>query len=253
MHEERPIPGLAREMADSGDWLFRWRSYPPVVILGLLLGATALDPAPFGGWEWTSTWVGAGMALGVFGLGVRGWAIGFVPTGTSGRGTRAMRAASLNTQGLYSAVRHPLYLGNLLMWIGVAAVTGAPSLILVTGLLFRLYYERIMLAEERFLSRRFGVEFEAWAKRTPAFWPSFRRWIPSKFPFSLRFLLGRDYHAFYAFVISTFLVAVVASGAGTGSWIPGRPWLYYLASGTLIFCLLHLLRHHTRLLTATDR
>ena len=46
------------------------------------------------------------------------------------------------------------------------------------GLVFWLYYERIMLAEEEFLRARYGKAFDDWAARTPAFLPNFRHWVP---------------------------------------------------------------------------
>ena len=248
-----PLPGLGDELTRSGDWLFRWRSYPPLVVLVAVLIATALGPVPWGGPESTSIWVAAGLVLGFLGLAVRGSALAFVPQGTSGRATQAMRADTLNTAGLYSAVRHPLYLGNLLLWVGVATISGRPSMVFAIVVLFWLYYERIMIAEERFLFERFGSDFSEWAERTPAFVPSFRNWVPSSYDFDLRFLLGRDYHAFYGFVVASWVVVFVRSAAGAGSWSPGLGWWLYLGVGTALFCLLHLLRRHTKLLRPTDR
>jgi protein-S-isoprenylcysteine O-methyltransferase Ste14 len=248
-----PIPGLGDELTRSGDWLFRWRSYPPLVSLAAVLVATSLDPVPYGGAAATSIWIAAGLMLGLLGLAIRGWAIGFAPQGTSGRGTLAMRADTLNTTGLYSAVRHPLYLGNLLLWVGVATISGRPSMVFLTLVLFWLVYERIMIAEERFLFGRFGPAFAEWAERTPAFVPSFRRWVPSSYDFHLRFLLGRDYHALFGFIVSSWAVVVVRSAAGAGSWSPGLGWWIYLGAGTVLFSLLHGLRKYTSLLRPTDR
>jgi protein-S-isoprenylcysteine O-methyltransferase Ste14 len=248
-----PVPGLDTELCRSGEWLFRWRSYPPLIILVLVLSISAVDPTPVGGWDWAPLWSGLGLGFGGLGLGIRAWAIGYVPSGTSGRGTRAMRADTLNTRGMYSVVRHPLYLGNFLLWLGVATFAGKPSAILITCLCFWLYYERIMIAEERFLSARFGAEYARWAERTPAFFPRARSWVPSPHSFSLRFCLGRDYHAFYGFVVSTWIVGFVRSAAGYGLWMPDRAWWAYLASGTAVFGVLHVIRRRTDLLNPTDR
>lgn len=46
--------------------------------------------------------------------------IGQVPKGTSGRNTSQQVADTLSTDGVYSVVRHPLYLGNFLMCMGVS-------------------------------------------------------------------------------------------------------------------------------------
>ena len=97
--------------------------------------------------------------------------MGFVPKDTSQRNTGRPQAAALNTTGLYSLVRHPLYVGNYLMWLGVALFTGAWWAPVIVSLVFWLYYERIMFAEEEFLRRRFGGDYTAWASTVPAFLP----------------------------------------------------------------------------------
>ena len=69
-------------------------------------------------------WLVASVAIGLAGLAVRAVAVAYAPDGTSSRDTHRMRAPSLNTTGLYSVVRNPLYLGNGLMWLGAVASLG---------------------------------------------------------------------------------------------------------------------------------
>lgn len=49
---------------------------------------------------------------------------------------------------MYSIVRNPLYFGNLLIAIGLALLPGVWWLLLIVGLAFFIYYERIIAAEE---------------------------------------------------------------------------------------------------------
>lgn len=66
-----------------------------------------------------STWAWSCIAVSLFGLLIRAVTIGFTPKGTSGRNTKEGQVAEvLNTKGIYSVVRHPLYLGNYFMWLG---------------------------------------------------------------------------------------------------------------------------------------
>ena len=248
-----PDPGLASEAVHQGRWLFRWRSWPPVLLLACVLATTALDPVPAGGPEARGAWLAAGLALGLLGLLVRGWTVGLVPMGTSGRGTERLRAETLNTRGTYSVVRHPLYLGNLLLWVGVVATTGRPAAVLVTVLVFWILYERITLAEERFLLEAHGEAFRAWAERTPAFLPRPGGWVPSPHPFSLRYALGRDYPALYAFVAGTTAVELVRGGASGEGWRLSTAWLAWLVAGTAVWVVLHALKKLTRALEAPDR
>lgn len=248
-----PAPGLVSELSSQGARLFRWRSYPPVLVMALLLGQVAAEPVPAGGPGAGAAWTAAGMVLGALGLLLRAWTVGTVPAGTSGRATRAQRAEVLNTGGAYSLVRHPLYLGNALLWAGVAATTGSPGALLATVLVFWLYYERIMMAEERFLWEHHGEAFSAWAARTPAFLPRLSGWSPAARPFSLRFALGRDYAALFAFVAATTAVALVRSAATGAGWRLSLPWLVWLGAGATAYVALHALKRLTRALEVEGR
>jgi protein-S-isoprenylcysteine O-methyltransferase Ste14 len=248
-----PAPGLVTESLRAGQWLFRWRSYPPLVVLAYVLLVVALDPAPAGGAAALPVWVALGLASGLLGLAIRGWTVGHVAIGTSGRGTRELRAEELNTGGIYSLVRHPLYLGNFFMWMGVVIFAGKPTAMLVTVLAFWLYYERIMTAEERFLYEKFGDAFAAWADKTPPFLPRFGGWKPWPYPFSFRFVLGRDYQALYGFVASTAVVALLRVGVARQAWAAAVPWAWYFAAGTVAYFVLHTLKRRTRLLEPRDR
>ena len=53
------------------------------------------------------------------------------------------------------------------------------------SLLFWLYYERIMFAEERFLERKFGEHYVRWSNSISAFIPLSLNYQKSKVPFLL--------------------------------------------------------------------
>ena len=76
-------------------------------------------------------------------------------------------------------------------------------------LIFGLYYERIMFAEEEFLRNKFGKQFEEWAENTPAFIPNLSEWKPPSLPFSIRPVLKKEYQGFFAIIaIFTFLEVI---------------------------------------------
>jgi len=233
-----------------GERLFRWRSYAPLAALLAVVVITYRSPVPVGGPSAATLWVGVGLGLGALGLVIRGWAIGVASRGTSGRSTRAMRADTLSTTGPYSLVRHPLYLGNLLLWLGVAAVSGRPEALAITSFLFAPHYGLIMKAEDRFLRERFGDVFDQWSARTPALVPRPRHWTTAERAFDVRAVLARDHHALYAFIVSTCCIALARAqldwqAVGIGWWI-------YLACGTVAFSMLWLVRRHTKWLGPTD-
>ncbi len=193
------------------------------------------------------------LPLAVLGLAVRIFTIGYSPAGTAGRNTEGQVAEVLNSTGIYSSVRHPLYLGNFLMWLGVSLYSGIWWIVLVTVLAFALYYERIMFAEEEFLRARFGKDFEDWARRTPAFIPSFRKWKKPPLPFSARSVLQKEYSGFFSMVCSfTFIDILLNVAAGLGP-APGPFWRVGFAAGLAVYVVLRTLKRKTPLLSVEGR
>ncbi|MCD4650512.1 MAG: isoprenylcysteine carboxylmethyltransferase family protein, partial [Candidatus Cloacimonetes bacterium] len=156
----------------QGNWLFRNRSYLPLLLVFLVV--VALYPEePLKPYTIIKLCFNAfAIAIGVLGLVVRIATVGFVPARTSGRNTMRQVADELNTTGIYSIVRHPLYIGNYLMWLGIILYTQSWWLTLTFTVLYMLYYERIMIAEESYLIEKFGQAYPDWAAVTPAFLPA---------------------------------------------------------------------------------
>lgn len=173
---------LLEEFERSGAWLFRCRSYLPLLFLPLIILAVARYPLLDENFHWHFACSLISFAVALLGLWVRCHAVGHAPPGTSGRNTKEQIAETLNTSGLYSVVRHPLYLGNFLIALGIVMQTFSWWLIALYVACFALYYERIMFAEEAFLRKRFGNEFIDWASRIPAFTPSVGKWTKANQP-----------------------------------------------------------------------
>lgn len=130
------------------------------------------------------------LTLSLSGLLLRCVTVAYAPDGSSSRDTRALRAPVLNSSGVYSLVRHPLYLGAGLMWIGVAMSLRVWWLVVIAGLAYWLYIERVAIAEEAFLEETFADRFREWASRTPAFVPRFSGWRPAIGTFQLKRVLS---------------------------------------------------------------
>jgi protein-S-isoprenylcysteine O-methyltransferase Ste14 len=184
-------------MVRQGRWLFRWRSFLPLLLLPFAVGplrqsdwmSEALGPRLASLWDYFC------LLLAVTGLGIRIFTVGCVPAGTSRRSTREQSAASLNISGMYSLMRHPLYFGNFIIFIAFVLMLKNIFFTLLSGLVYCLYYERIMLAEEEFLKRHHGQSYCDWAALTPAFIPRLRGWIRPALPFSWRSALRREFHS----------------------------------------------------------
>lgn len=191
---------ITEELPATGDVLFRWRSYMPLVLVPLFLFSLLDDraPTPFG-WELFC------FAVALSGLLVRAFVVGTAPHGTSTRGTRRPTADSLSTLGAYSIVRHPLYAANTLVALGCSLLSGTWYLPLIVVLLSFIYHERIAAREEAFLQSTFGDSFRAWAAEVPAMVPAFGRYRPSGVPFQLGKVVRQESHGLCA-IGTAFLV-----------------------------------------------
>jgi hypothetical protein len=188
------------------------------------------------------------------GLVIRAIAIATTPKGTSGRNTKEGQVAeSLNTTGIYSTVRHPLYLGNYLMWIGIVIFTFNFYFVVIVSLLYWIYYERIMFAEERILERKFGDDYMNWADRVPAFVPSFKNYNPNVVPFSFKSILRREYSGVLATVIGFVFIFDIRYYFQNETINPVNNWHIALFFALLYAFILRSLKHYTQLLNEEGR
>lgn len=251
---------LVRQLEKQGRFLFRWRSFIPLVLIGpiiLALTQTAHFEDVFG--ETVSDlWLAFSFGLALFGLAVRWITVGFVPAGTSGRNTKDQRAEFLNTDGMYSVVRNPLYLGNFLAWMGVTLSVEVWWFALIVGLVYWIYIERVIAAEEQYLTEKYGETYTQWASKTPVFIPNFKLWRPSFLPLSFRTILRREYNGFFAVCAAFFtihmMMDVVFEGEPFTTWIvEDWPFVAVLLFGAVVFIALRTIKIHTTLLQVTGR
>jgi protein-S-isoprenylcysteine O-methyltransferase Ste14 len=247
---------LIEELDRSGSWLFRWRSFMPLVLyfmaaLVIFLGQDVhMEHFDL---SWSLICLGIAM-LGQF---IRAVTIGHTPKGTSGRNTKEGQVAEvLNTKGIYSVVRHPLYLGNFFMWLGIIMYVGNWWFTAVCCLLYWLYYERIMFTEEYFLRHKFGQSYLQWSEKVPAFWPRLTQWTSSDADFSMRNVLKREYSGFFAVFLSFALVDAMKNYVRYEytDWRLVDPfWQYAFAFGLCCFVLLRSLKKYTNVLNVAGR
>ena len=146
-----------------GGWLFRHRtSLPlPVAIAILTLRIGQAPPSTF--------LVGVGVAVTIVGELIRLWGVHHI--GAISR-TRSERLGPLVASGPFAVIRNPLYVGNILLWVGFALAARLVWLAPVVLVLLALEYHAIVRWEETLLESRLGLVYRDYAARVP-------RWIPT--------------------------------------------------------------------------
>ena len=140
----------------------KWIDLPPVWLLACLAVAYAL---PFGLVKLPligSAFVIAGVVLMVLALAeMRRYRTTPIPH---------MEADALVTSGIFAFSRNPIYLGDLLVLLGLSFRSGSLIGIALVPILFWVLKTRFILPEEARLEARFGEKFAYYCTQT-------RRWL----------------------------------------------------------------------------
>lgn len=247
----------------EGDFLFTYRSYVPLCFIVFFLVALISFPqyliipthqtstthclftlflegrvGDLMQMEYNDFLVLLALGVGLFGQFIRILVAGYVPKGTSGRNTKSQVANSLNTTGMYSLCRNPLYLGNFFMWCAPLILLGNWLLLFLFILAFWLIYERIIYAEENFLAQKFEENYKEWAENTPCFLPKLSQWKKPNLEFNLSSCIKREYHSLFG-LASALLIASYLIGSFTlkDLTILPNPFLTFLFLLSLAFYL----------------
>lgn len=253
---------LQEEIEIQGNWLFKNRSLLPIIILIIGLGVYLEEHIITGRFivfihPYEHYFELSCLAVSLLGQLIRIFTVGYTPKNTSGRNVKGQLAESLNTSGIYSTVRHPLYVGNFLMWLGPALLTGNFWFIVAFCLAFWVYYERIMYAEEQFLRKKFGEKYLQWADNIPAFIPNFRHFRKPTLPFSWKKILKKEKNGFFAtfaiFLIFNYLGMVVMHHNWTAITVTNKLFLWGTAITGLLYFILKYLKNNTKILNESGR
>ena len=130
--------------------LYGWRvRVGPLLVVGVFLAARS-----------TVRSLLIGLAIAAAGLSIRAWAAGHI-----------QKEKKLAVSGPYRHTRNPLYLGNFVLGIGIAAATnswwGAGLFVLYFG----LFYPPVIIEERERMKRLFPAEYADYTARVPLFFP----------------------------------------------------------------------------------
>lgn len=166
---ERPA---ASPLVRLGDVVFRFRDglFPAVLVLVFVLTKPGLAGSSHRGDDLLDL---AGLLVALAGQALRSAVVGTVYIIRGGK-DRKVYAEGLVTGGFFAHSRNPLYLGNLLILLGLFVIWNSPVAWLAGGTFFLVAYAAIVTAEERFLRGKFGEEFDGYCARVPRWIPDFR-------------------------------------------------------------------------------
>jgi protein-S-isoprenylcysteine O-methyltransferase Ste14 len=146
--------------------VFRYRSYTPIpflIVMVFFARPTVLSLV-------------VGFAVVFVGELIRFWGVSIV--GAETRTTGTVGGTYLITTGPFAYVRNPLYLGNILIYVGVGVMSLAlfPWITIAALAWFYLQYYLIVTREEEYLAERFGETYAEYRRRV-------RRFLPRLMPY----------------------------------------------------------------------
>lgn len=140
--------------------IFKYRSYTPIPFLILMLIFENASPLS----------LVLGFVIALTGELLRLWGVSWAgsETRTTGGG---VGGTFLVISGPFAHVRNPLYVGNILMYLGLGVMSMAlfPYLQIVAILFFIFQYYTIVKEEEEFLKVKFANDHQDYLKNVPRF------------------------------------------------------------------------------------
>jgi protein-S-isoprenylcysteine O-methyltransferase Ste14 len=207
-----------------GKFLFRFRSFTPLPLIVLtFIFFRPLSAAPI--------WTVIGLLIACGGEGVRMHSVGYAGSGTSGR-ENFLRAESLNTNGLYSLLRNPLYWGNLLIFAGLLTVYANPAALLFFAAFLFLQYHFIILAEEDFLKRQHGQAYDDYRSRVNRWMPRLAGYVSPRQSFDARKVFFKENDSCFNLLLAALLILAWKEKVFAGKI--ERPWFFAGAALALI-------------------
>ena len=173
---------------EFGTFVARWR-----VPMGFLLGIAYLIFA-----QPTVPLLAGGALVALGGLGIRAYAAGYLD-----------KNRSLSTSGPYAYTRNPLYLGSLLLGLGLGIAGGLWWLAMVFVCFFVFVYGPVMRREEAVLREQYGQEYEIYATTVPLFLPFRKSGVASGERFQWqRYRRNREYEAALGYIAGVLFLAL---------------------------------------------
>jgi protein-S-isoprenylcysteine O-methyltransferase Ste14 len=189
-----------------GRFVFRYRDYlVPAVLLATLV--LSRPHAPLGSERMNVLVDLLGVVIAAAGQMLRVAVIGFAYIQRGGA-QKSLSAPKLVRAGFYAHVRNPMYVGDVLLFLGLCLIYNAPFAYLVTLPVVTLSLLTVVHAEERYLGERFGAAYEAYRAEVNRFVPRWRGLCQTvaSMRFDWRRVLRKEYGTTFAWSSAAFFL-----------------------------------------------
>lgn len=157
-------------MIPIGNFFFKYRNFLFIFLyLALFIPSPELFTAEAFGEKYYFWPIILGLVITVYGQAIRGATIGLAYIVRGGK-DKKVYADTLVTEGIFNHCRNPLYVGNILMLLGVGILSNSLYYVGILIPLFLFIYQAIVLAEENFLRNKFGQQFNDYCSRVNRWW-----------------------------------------------------------------------------------
>ena len=191
-------------MVSIGNFFFKHRNWIFILFYAaLFIPSWPLFPATQFGTHYYIYPILAGLIITCTGQLIRGLTIGLAYIVRGGKEGKPY-AEGLVTEGIFRHCRNPLYVGNILMLLGVGILANSLVYVAIVVPVFLFIYQAIVLAEEHFLRGKFGAGFDEYCRHVNRWFPNlkgigttfgsmqfnWRRWILKEHTTQLIWLIG---------------------------------------------------------------
>ncbi len=180
--------------------IFKNRSYTPIPFLILMII-----------FEQATVWsLILGILVSLSGEFLRLWGVSWA--GSETRTTGNVGGTYLIISGPFAYVRNPLYIGNMLIYLGLGIMSLAlfPYLQIIALIFFIVQYNLIVSEEEEYLRKTYGEGYKKYFSAVPRFFPRLTPYKDSSIeqpPFNIKAGLRSEKRTLQAlFGVSLFLV-----------------------------------------------
>lgn len=191
-------------MVSIGNFFFKYRNWIFILFYAALFIPSwpLFSPKQFGPhyYIWP---IAIGLFVTILGQLIRGLTIGLAYIVRGGKEGKPY-AEGLVTEGIFNHCRNPLYVGNILMLLGIGILANSLVYVVIVIPVFLFVYQAIVLAEENFLRGKFGPDYDAYCKKVNRWFPglkglgktigsmefNWRRWILKEHTTQFIWLIG---------------------------------------------------------------